>query len=264
MTTLKEDGFLADETGAVMEMVREKYAPWLLEMRALNRLLMRLQFELNGHAKNAQHLACAALFARSLSHAQAAILLLERGMSPSGRAMLRCALEGTFRLVACSREYQTAVVFFDEIHVDLKRKARQLGELAERDRAGMDEALRTRMLAEATAKIAEFGAYGLSASEMATRSGLDNLYLTAYAFLCGAVHSSANDLSEHYVVDGDRNVTSIRTGPDFEKLAGLFLMLGETMGLMADAIYPVFRLANDGQVERHVAALQALTVDRSV
>jgi len=82
MTTLPEEGFLADEVVGVVEAVRSKYAPWLSEIRALNRLLVCSQYEIRVDPRSAQHVTCAALFIRSLAHAQGAVLLLERGWRP--------------------------------------------------------------------------------------------------------------------------------------------------------------------------------------
>jgi len=264
VSSLAEEGFIADQANAVIAEVRRQYAPALAEVRALNRILARRQFELNVPNRSAQHLACSALFVRALSHAQAAILLLERGMAPSGRAMVRCMLEAVFKLVACSRDYGRAVKFFDEDYVDRKRKATYFGQMKdERARSGMDEDLRKKMLTEAEEKVKELGASETKTRTMAQLANLEDLYLTAYAFLSGAVHSSAGDIEDQYVVGSDGNLAEMRTGPETERLSGLFLMLGEFMGIMDQAIVGLFRLKDDGETARRVAALQKLTTDRT-
>jgi hypothetical protein len=259
MSTLSHDGFLADQTKAVIEEVRHQYGPWLSELRALNRILVRKQFELNVQNTNAQQVACAGLFVRSLAHAQAAIILLERGLKPSGRAMARCALEGTFKLVACARDYQTAVEFFEQIYVNGQRTAKYLAKITDpHTRAGVDEEMRVRMLEGTQAKIQELGASEIKARDMATRADLLDMYLTAYSFLSGAVHSSPEDIFEQFVLDGEGTIVSAITGPDTDKLGLLFMALGETMGLMANPLVTVFGLADDGECEKRVLALQAL------
>jgi hypothetical protein len=265
MSSLAEEGFIADQANAVIVEVRQQYAPALAELRGLNRILVRRQFGLNVSCRSAQHLACSALFVRALSHAQAAMVILERGMAPSGRAMVRCTLEAVFKLVACKRDYGRAVKFFDEDYVDRKRKAKYFAEMKdERARSGLDEALRMKMLTEAEAKVKELGASETKTRTMAQLAELEDLYLTAYAFLSGAVHSSAGDLEDQYVVGSDGNVAEMRTGPETERLSGLFLMLGEFMGIMDEAIVSLFHLGDDGETARRVAALQKLTTERTL
>lgn len=174
MTTLAEEGFLADEAGAVVAAMRAKYAPWLAEVRTLNGLLVRMQYELSVHPESTQEMACAALFVRTLSHSQASILLLERGMIASAKAMSRCALEGLFNLGACSRDHKTALAFVDANEVGRKNWAKRLGQVQDSAvRANVDVMELQEILAQAERKIEEFGARDLKARDMAKLADLE-------------------------------------------------------------------------------------------
>ena len=236
MTRLAEEGFLADETAAVVAAMRGRYTPWLAEVRAVNALLVRPQYEMAIHPESAQEVTCAALYVRTLAHAQAAVLLLERGMAASARAMLRCALDGLFSLGACSRDAKTALSFLDTDQVDRKRRARHLAEVQDpAARAALDKQEIQAILAEAQRNIDDLGAPHLPVRELAQSAGLEDLYLTVYAFLSGAVHSSVADLDQHLQVDAEGRVSALVNEPFLERLDGLLLIAGEVMVSMMRA-----------------------------
>lgn len=263
---LDEEGFLADQTGAVIAVVRQRWGPWLAEFRKLNRLLVSIQLAANVQPTNAQHVLCVGLFVRGLSHAQAAVLLLERGIESSAKVVIRCAWEATFVLVASSRDYETAVDYVEQFYVQGQRAAKGFGNIEDpQARADMDEAMRQRILAESTAAIKELELSEIKIWEMAKRAGLQDKYRVEYSYLSGAVHSTASDLVyDHFTLDDEGKVIEMRAGPDYDRVGQLLVMLAEAMTLMADAMCTVFSLPSDGTAARHVAALQALTVDRSL
>ena len=132
MTTLAEEGFLADEaSGPLVGHIAAKYAPWMTELRLLNRSLVEVQYELAVHPESARELASAALFVRGLSHVQGGVLLLERGMLAPAKALLRCALESLFILGACSRDPKLALSFFDADEVNRKKWVDRLAQVKE-------------------------------------------------------------------------------------------------------------------------------------
>lgn len=73
MSSLSEDGFLSDEGDVVVTIVRRRYAPWLSEIRGLNRLLTEAQYGFSIRPEHAQEVICAALYVRLLAHCQAVV-----------------------------------------------------------------------------------------------------------------------------------------------------------------------------------------------
>jgi hypothetical protein len=92
----RRGGFLSDETDAVIERIRRTNGSWLSELCTLNKLMVQSQYLLNVHIESTREVVCSALYVRSLMHSQAAVLLIERGMDASARAVIRCAMEGLF------------------------------------------------------------------------------------------------------------------------------------------------------------------------
>ena len=257
-TSLADEGFLSDETVAVVDTIRAKYAPWFSELRVLNGLLVRTQYGLTIHVQSAREVVCAALYVRALVHCQATVLLIERGMAASARAMARCAMEALFNLGACAREPAKALAFLDADEVDKFRKAKYLAAVKDpAARQTVAESDLDHILAETQRKIAELDAHELKVRDMAKTAGLEDLYLTGYAFLCGAVHSSARDIDQHFEVDAAGNPRALVNEPIVNGLDKLCLMVGEIMAASSRALAEVFELPT-AACEESLERLQAL------
>jgi hypothetical protein len=258
-TTLPDEGFLSDEVAGVIAAIRQKYAPHLREVRAINALLTRCQYVLEVHPQSAREMTSAALYVRSLAHCQAAFLLLERGMAASARAMTRCALEGLFNLGACATDWKVALSFIDADQVDRRRRANYLSQVQDpAARAHLSEAELAHVLLEIQAKIDETEAHGLQTRQMAKTAGLEDLYLTAYAMLSGSIHSSAGDLDQHFRVDPADQKLELITEPVLEGLEGPILILSETMVGLVRMATKVCSLSVQHECEEHLASLHRL------
>lgn len=123
-------------------------------------------------------------------------------MAPSARAMIRCALEGLFNLGACAADPKMALSFVDADQVDRRRRAKYLAQVQDATaKARLDKAELQEMLQEIQLKIDEVEARELKTRERAKLAGLEDMYLTAYAMLSGAVHSTVGDLDHHFRTD---------------------------------------------------------------
>lgn len=240
-TTLADEGFLSDETDAVVTTIRAKYVSWFSELRVLNGLLVRAQYGLTIHVQSAREVVCAALYLRALVHGQATMLLIERGMAASARAMARCAMEALFNLGACAREPAKALAFLDADEVANLRKMKYLATVKDPTaRETVAESNLDQILADTQRRISELDARELKTRDMAKAAGLEDLYLTGYAFLCGAVHSSARDIDQHFEVDADGNPRALVNEPIIDGLDKLCLMVGEIMVASSRALAEVF------------------------
>ena len=243
LTTLADEGFLADELVGVIDAIRQKYEIHFAEVRGINRLMTASQYTLQVHAQSAQEMTCAALYVRSLAHCQAALLLLERGMAPSARAMIRCALEGLFNLGACASDWRLALSFLDADQVERRRRAKYLAQVQDPSaRAQLEEHDLAQLRAQIQENIDAVEAKELRTREMAKAAGLEDLYLTAYAMLSGAVHSSVGDIDEHFSVRSDGQSLELLTEPVVAGLEGSILVLSETMIGLVRAATKVFSL----------------------
>lgn len=257
-TTLADEGFLSDETAEVIETVRMKYEPWSSKIRVLNELLVRGQYGITIHIQNAREIVSAALFMRVLVHSQASVLLIERGMASSARAMARCALEALFCLGACVREPARALVFVDADELDKVRSAKHLTEVVDtQTQETVAKFDLKKILADAQRRITELGAKKITAFDMAKAADLKDMYLTAYDFLSGAVHSSSRDIEQHFQVDNAGNLHALINEPVLEGLDMLYLILGEILVVCGRFLGEVFGF-NTTECEASMARLHTL------
>lgn len=180
-------------------------------------------------------------------------------MVPSANALMRCAMEGLFNLGACAGTYEGAVAFLDAHQIDRRKQAKHLLQVTDpTSRTFLDESELQEVLAQAEARIGELGVRQLQVREMARKAGLENLYLTAYALLSGAVHSTVADLDEHYEQDDTGTIRALIAEPVLEELGGLFLLVGEIMTGIARAAAPVLRITALEQCETRLQDLRQL------
>ena len=258
-TTLADEGFLADEVAGAIEAVNERFVAHFGEIRAINRLMTASQYTLQVHPESAREMVSAALFIRSLAHCQAAVLLIERGMLPSARAMIRCALEGLFNLGACAADAKTALSFLDADQVDRLRRVKYFSQVQDpAARATLENSDLVKLRADIQSKIDETEARELRTREMAKAADLEDMYLTAYALLSGSVHSSVGDIDEHFVIKSEGQPPDLLTEPTLTGLEGPLLILTETMVGLVRAIAKVFSIDISDQCERHLAAVHGL------
>jgi hypothetical protein len=148
---------------------------------------------------NNQQLAAALLFARIISHYQCVLILAERGVAVSAKAVVRVLLEAVFTLGACVNDS----AFLDIYEKDDRRRHADLieallsfrgeeigisGEEFERLRQ-QAVALRSGIKADKSPKIGAF--------DTAQRAGLLTFYRLFYVPYCNTVHTSIRDLAPH-------------------------------------------------------------------
>lgn len=258
-TTLATDGFIADEAAGVVAVVRARYAAHFTHLASLNRLLTMAQYRIEAHRESAQHLTCIVLFVRALAHCQATILLLERGMRPSGRAMLRCSLEALFNLGACASDHRIALAFIDSHHVDRRRLGRNLAQVEALEARALIEPDLEETMRAINAEIEAVGASERGVRTMARAAGLEDVYLVAYALLSGAVHSRAGDLDRHFRETQDSGRLELLAEPEIDNLNEEIELLAAVMAGIAGPLDKVFALGISSECDRHYAAIQALS-----
>jgi hypothetical protein len=125
-------------------------------------------------------------------------------------------------------------------------------------RASVDATIVQEIFADATARIEELDARALKVQELAKLAELEDVYLTTYPYLSGAVHSSARDLDQHVEVNSDGKIVALVTTPVLEGLELPLLIAGELMGSMGRAINEVFPTPRFEECEARLEALAKL------
>lgn len=225
MTSLAEEGFLSDETGAVVEVVERRYAEWLALFRTVNRRAVQAQYEVEVPRDYLPALVAATCYMRTLTNTQAAMLLIVRGMDASARIMLRASLESLFKLKAIERDRNVvnAIAAGDDVF-----RRRLLEKYKRIDNPKLQKELeRIGPLKSDTAeKFKEWGVTALSTEQLAAKADLTSLYLSTYPVLSDAVHAGIRDLERHVETDGGE-IVALHNEPKVDDLEVLFLMATE-------------------------------------
>jgi len=203
---MPDDGFLSPTAAHWIAKHQVDHQSSFAMAAELNRLAVRALHAGEPKRHNEQQVLACMLFARVLTHFEAAVLLAERGMGPSGKAMLRVLCEAVFNLGACAND----PAFVGELVKDDRfRRAALIEALLELPAGEVpaSPAERAQLSAEAEQLRKEAKAAGqkkpLGAAYIAKKAGLLDYYRLFFVPYSGAVHSSVRDLDSHVASTSD-------------------------------------------------------------
>ena len=199
-----EQGFLTDSIDELRYTIRTKYSEWRHLLLEVNRVSVQTQHTIDIHYEDNRERYAAVLFARTLSTTQASVLLLERGLIPQARALMRAALETIFALAAIAEDPAVVERLLETHRNEQQRAAKNI-------RLWKDPILREISDAEeASGRLQPFldsNANGISTFEFAQKAGLEDWYRTVYMIFSWSVHGAAIDLERHVVMAPNGDVT---------------------------------------------------------
>lgn len=225
MNRIDENGFLEGRIYNWIAEHRDRYATLFTATRELNRECHRF---LDGRAVDVTselHTTTAVLFARLLELFQGLFIAVEHGMTSVASIVFRAYLEAYFCLMAIHRDPTFQKQYLDQLHVFRKQLVNRIRHSSAPSLAALRGALDENLAGGISETIREQNIQRLTTEDVARRAGLHSVYVTAYACLSGAVHTTAWDLESH--LDYDDNEQAIRGfvyGPsdaETEKLLGL-------------------------------------------
>jgi hypothetical protein len=242
------DGFLGSGMMGAIPVIKQRYADWISLFRDINRYAVALQYSLPIQKQDGRLLLAACFYLRTVSNLEAGVILLTRGMAPQSRAMLRVGMESLFALAAITKDPSAARQLVDAHNV-------QQGKMFHKVQRWSAPELRKRADAEVTedtlkeiqARISETGAKAQSAESLAKTAGLHDWYLTAYAILSGAVHSSAADIERHVIKAPDGTVQELCNEPEVENLEKEWLLTSEMLLKAISSVSEIFEVKDAEQ-----------------
>jgi len=228
----------ADETEfsvSAIGLISPDISEWISDHRASNKDWFALIEKLNRLGQkiflNTRHLEkreisnseilAILLLIRTLSNAQGAILMAERGMVIEARTLTRCCLENTFFLAALAKGEEECVK--DMLHIEIDSQKKTVNWLLNRPHTthSIDIEAEKRFKAYLQSIEQEWGKLSPVHFEgAAKKGGVDDLYLH-YRVLSGdSAHPSLNALSQYVeLAPGSKKIAEIKWGPDFNPLA---------------------------------------------
>ncbi|MGC9520064.1 MAG: DUF5677 domain-containing protein [Desulfuromonadaceae bacterium] len=103
MSTIEKSGFLSREIEHYIEKHRVENKPWFLLSEKCNELGQEILNTIEISRGDLQRMLAALWFSRTLTHFQAVVLLIERGMLYEAQIILRTLIEVLFSLVSLSK-----------------------------------------------------------------------------------------------------------------------------------------------------------------
>lgn len=242
-----EDGFLSESFDHVRPVVRKEYAEWHSLLLQVNRLAVAHQHAIIIHTDNNVERYAACLFARTLATTQASVLLLERGLVPQARVLLRTALETLFALAAIAQEPSVVDKLIEGHAAEQKRMARnmQLWKHPELKQIANAEAVSGRLQG-----FLESSATALSTFDLAQKAGLEDWYRTIYTVFSWSAHGAAVDLDRHAVVGPDGEVSEFRNEPELEGQESTWVCAVEVLLKALTALARIFPIGDQMQIEK--------------
>lgn len=253
-----EYGFLSEYYAeAVQDEVRARYGNWRSLLMRVTASAVAAQYELAVHIEDRRELFAAALYARTISSCQGAVVLLEHGMIAQARCVLRSALETLFSLAAIAEKPELALRLAQAHDVERKRAATnilrwkhpalQAIAKSELETGNLDAVLISEPASISTFDLAEAG-------------GFEDWYRSLYMVLSWSVHGAAADLERHFAQDTSGAIHQMSNEPEVISQELCWLVAIEVQIKAARSLAKVFGTPIDtkyDQYEKELSALEA-------
>jgi hypothetical protein len=222
---------------------------------SVNRLAVANQHSIVIHLDSDIERCASVLFARTLTTTEASILLLETGLIPQARVLLRAAMETFFALAAIAEEPSIVDRLIEGHAAEQKRAARnvelwshpELKQIADSEVAS--GRLQSILASSATA---------LSTFDLAQKAGLEDWYRTVYMVFSWSTHGALIDLDRHVVMGEDGDVAEFRNEPEIEDQESSWLCAIEILLKATIALATIFPRIDLSPVEKHYADAHSL------
>lgn len=208
--SIQESGFLSPEIDWYRQRIRKRYADYFVLIERADQCCHAAKVKFEVHNKDRQEIIAVGLFLKLLADAEAATLLLERGMVSSARSLLRVGIEATITLAKVCKEYQFSRVYGI---VAEQERLRLIKGIKNNSNAGYD-ILRSEFTETLVKEIESTvgGEPKANLCQWATDVGMTPLYAGPYRLFSADVHSGGASLNNFYIQDETGNITGINWG----------------------------------------------------
>jgi hypothetical protein len=244
MSSLNEAGFLSTEIQQWIQKHRQANQKWFSLSERCSKLGQQILLSMKIDNENLQQILVALWFNRLLSHFQAIILLMERGMLFEAQIILRTLTEVSFSLVAVAENASLAQDFLKDDKVQQLKSLNTYMNLPKhlrtQDQKQHDSILK--IIENLKCEICKNNYKGLKTEYIAQKANMTDNYNTIYASLCSTVHSRIRDLESHLLLTKDDNIKQLNWGPDVSGLDMVLLSANETFIVSTKRLLQLFKL----------------------
>ncbi len=208
---LGKNGFLLDES--IKGEIRSKNAELFSSCEQLNREIIQKASSAIINLDNLQEILTFSLFLRISSLYQGVLLTSELGMYAEPRILLRSMLETLFSLCFVVSNEKNTEKYAIRSFANKKKLLNKLKSTTSSVIKDIRSNISDEQIEELNRIIKEVGAEELKTITLATESGLTDHYHTAYSLLSESVHSTADDLENHLLLDENREAIGFKFEP---------------------------------------------------
>lgn len=228
-TEIDENGFLKGLIATWVAEHREKNAEFFEAVEDLNvecnRFLDRRSIDLSSE----RDVTSAVIFARLLELFQGIIVVLERGMISAARPLFRVYLEAYFTFVAIQNDPEFVKTYLDQFHIHQRQIAKRIAKSSSQGIADLRASISKERLDDMDQLIRKKNIKGLKVRDIAIKAGLEDIYLTAYAYLSEAIHTSPYEIERHLRFNDEGSITAFEYGPSDIDTRTTLGLIGMTM-----------------------------------
>jgi len=190
-----------------------------------------------------------------LTTVEASILLLEIGLIPQARVLLRAAMETLFSLAAIAKEPSVVDRLIEGHAAEQKRAARNVGLWTNPE---LKQIAESQVASSQLESILASSATALSTFDLAQKAGLEEWYRTVYMVFSWSTHGALIDLDRHTVMGEDGNVVEFRNEPEIEDQESSWICAIEILLKATIALAAIFPSIDQSPVEKHYADAKSL------
>lgn len=258
---INEEGFLSEHLEPYRQRIRAKHQPHYALVFETNKLCQRVKFQMLVHSRDGQEVFGAALFIKLLADVQAAVLLLERGLSSQARSLLRVAIEALIILGKLSKSYEFVEAFIRLGEQQRLRLVRAIQRNASPDLDSIRLEISEEIIRDIEQIVGDIPNEGLE--QWARELGLQQFYDVNYRLFSNDVHSKPRALEHYLEVNSDGEYAVINWGPQLsDDLEGEYLEAARILTVALSFVNAVFKLNVDTQIAeftRKILCLNAST-----
>jgi hypothetical protein len=230
MCTFDENGFLEGRIEKWIADHRERNAALFSSGRRLNRECHRFLDARAVDPRSDLQVTTSVLFARMMELYQGIFIVIEQGMMAAGRILFRAHLEAFFYFAAIHKDPGFLKEYLNQFHIHRKALVNRIRNC---NAPGIDEIrerLNDDLISEIEETIEEEGIRRVTTEEAARRAGLHSIYVTAYALLSGAVHTTTLDLESHLDYnEQEKSIRQFKYGPSDDETRRVICLAGMVM-----------------------------------
>lgn len=251
------DGFLSARSGELEGDIYAAYHDLFKRARRINRDCHELLFSADIRNRDGQAIIVATLFMRALEHYQATVTLLGRGIISSARVTLRALVEATFKVRAVATNADAYKIFILE---DLVHRKKLINKAKKNGHPDFEESLAAipdDLVKELEQQIRTTGAKELTTKEWSELAGMHDWYLTNYALLNKAVHTSVRELEDYLKIGNSGEIQQFRYAPSMHELPLLILTAAHCVLIAAWAFDKEFEMGFGPKGSEHTKFVNA-------